>query len=220
MARYMVDGGGQGGASLLLLADRGIQRAEAPVAVGLERAHTQCLSQGEGLDGLLEVAHCFAECGAVPGPRTGLLTVGHGLVPHRAPHGMMRQAVDLLGPPVGCGRLEGIDNARVEPPPPLQQEATNLPSPTTTTSNTPSMPESTRCSWPLHQVPTRPNCSPYFLNTESSPTHVYCQRLRVAALALAACCAWRRPVRGAPALCGGAALWLSRVVSPVVWWGT
>src|SRR5262245_175808 len=34
---------------------------------------------------------------------------------------------------------------------------TSLPSPTTTTSNTPSMPESTRCSWPLHQVPTRPN---------------------------------------------------------------
>ena len=50
------------------------------------------------------------------------------------------------------------------------------------------MPESTRCSWPLHQVPTRPNCSPYFLNTESSATQVHCQRLRVAALALAA---WR-----------------------------
>ena len=31
-----------------------------------------------------------------------------------------------------------------------------------------------------------PNCSPYFLNTESSPTQVHCQRLRVAALALAA----------------------------------
>src|SRR6266852_6762742 len=48
------------------------------------------------------------------------------------------------------------------------------------------MPESTRCSCPLHQVPTRPNCSPYFLNTESSPTQVHCQRLRVAALLLAA----------------------------------
>jgi hypothetical protein len=32
------------------------------------------------------------------------------------------------------------------------------------------MPESTRCSWPLHQVPTSPNCAPYFLKTESSPT--------------------------------------------------
>src|SRR5712692_865927 len=48
------------------------------------------------------------------------------------------------------------------------------------------MPESTRCSWPLHQVPTSPNCSPYFLNTESSPTHVHCQRLRVASLLLEA----------------------------------
>src|SRR5215510_2643038 len=63
---------------------------------------------------------------------------------------------------------------------------TNLPSPTTTTSNTPSMPESTRCSCPLHQVSTNPNCSPYFLNTESSPTQVHCQRLRVAALLRAA----------------------------------
>src|SRR5262249_7244285 len=39
---------------------------------------------------------------------------------------------------------------------------TSLPSPITTTSKTPSIPESTRCSCPLHQVPTRPNCSPYF----------------------------------------------------------
>jgi hypothetical protein len=65
---------------------------------------------------------------------------------------------------------------------------TRLPSPITTTSRTPSIPESTRCSSPLHQVPTRPNCLPYFLNTASSPTHVHCQRLRVATLALAA---WR-----------------------------
>src|SRR5215468_12616289 len=63
---------------------------------------------------------------------------------------------------------------------------TSLPSPITTTSNTPSMPASTRCSWPLHQVPTSPNCSPYFLKTESSPTQVHCQRLRVASLLLAA----------------------------------
>src|SRR4029453_18275368 len=61
----------------------------------------------------------------------------------------------------------------------------SLPPPTTTTSNTPSMPESTRCSCPLHQVPTRPNCSPYFLNTESSATQVHCQRLRVVSLLLA-----------------------------------
>src|SRR5262249_39442081 len=63
---------------------------------------------------------------------------------------------------------------------------TSLPSPITTTRRTPSIPESTRCSCLLHQVPTSPNCSPYFLKTESSPTHVHCQRLRVAALLLAA----------------------------------
>jgi hypothetical protein len=50
------------------------------------------------------------------------------------------------------------------------------------------MPASTRLCWPLHQVPTRLNCSPYFLNTESSNTHVHCQRLWVAGLLLAA---WR-----------------------------
>src|SRR5512132_858131 len=64
-------------------------------------------------------------------------------------------------------------------------ETTNLPSPMTTTRRTPSIPESTRCSCPLHQVPTSPNGSPYFLNTESSATQVHCQRLRVAALLLA-----------------------------------
>src|SRR4029453_14168289 len=64
---------------------------------------------------------------------------------------------------------------------------TSLPAPITTTRRIPSIPESTRCSWPLHQVPTSPNCSPYFLNTESSPTQVHCQRLRVASLLVAAC---------------------------------
>ena len=44
-----VDGGGEFSAGLLLLAGLGIQRAEAPVAVGLERAHAELLGQGEGL---------------------------------------------------------------------------------------------------------------------------------------------------------------------------
>ena len=37
---------------------------------------------------------------------------------------MVRQAIDLLGHPVGRERLKGLDHARVQPPPPLQQEAT------------------------------------------------------------------------------------------------
>jgi len=48
------------------------------------------------------------------------------------------------------------------------------------------MPASPRCAWPLHHVPTRPNCAPYFVHTASSPPQVHCQRLRVAALWLAA----------------------------------
>ena len=49
MARYSVDGRRQLGAGLLPLACLGIQGAEAEVAVGLERAHAEFLSQGEGL---------------------------------------------------------------------------------------------------------------------------------------------------------------------------
>ena len=68
-----------------------------------------------------KVGHRLAERGAVVGPGTGLLAVGDGLVPHLAPQGMVRQAFDLLGPPLGRERLKGLDQARVQPPPPLQQ---------------------------------------------------------------------------------------------------
>src|SRR5262249_35836353 len=44
-----IDSCGELGAGLLPLAGLGIQRAEAPVAVGLERTHAQILGQGEGL---------------------------------------------------------------------------------------------------------------------------------------------------------------------------
>src|SRR5262245_55902891 len=37
------------GTGLLALADCGIQQAEAPVAVGLERAHAECLGENEGM---------------------------------------------------------------------------------------------------------------------------------------------------------------------------
>ena len=44
-----LDGSGQLGAGLLPLARLGVQRAEAEVAVGQERAHAQLLGQGYGL---------------------------------------------------------------------------------------------------------------------------------------------------------------------------
>src|SRR5215475_3402817 len=43
------DGGVQGSTSQLPLAGRGIQRAQAEIAVGLEWAHTKFVGQGEGL---------------------------------------------------------------------------------------------------------------------------------------------------------------------------
>ena len=44
-----LDSHGQRSADLFPLAYRGIQSAEAPVAVGLERTHAECLGRGEGL---------------------------------------------------------------------------------------------------------------------------------------------------------------------------
>jgi hypothetical protein len=74
----------------------------------------------EGLEGLLEGGHGLAECGAVVGPGTGLLAVGHRFAPHLAPQGMVRQAFGLLGHSLGYERLEGLDQAPVQHPPPLQ----------------------------------------------------------------------------------------------------
>src|SRR5215475_3121742 len=76
----------------------------------------------EGLEGLLAGGHRLAERGAAVCPDAGLLAVRHGLVPHLASQGMMCQAFDLLPYPVRRERLQGLDNARVQHPPPLQQE--------------------------------------------------------------------------------------------------
>jgi hypothetical protein len=87
-----------------------------PGVAGLGQVH-------ESLEGLLEGGHRLAKRGAVVGSGTGLLAVGHGLVPHLAPHGMVRQPFDLLGYPLGRQCLEGLDQVRVQHAPPLQQEA-------------------------------------------------------------------------------------------------
>ena len=63
-----------------------------------------------------KVGHRLAERGAVIGPGAGLPAVGDGLGPHLAPQGMLRQAFDLLGCPVGRERLEGLDQARCAAP--------------------------------------------------------------------------------------------------------
>ena len=70
----------------------------------------------EGLEGLIKGGDRLAEGGAVVGPGARLLAVGDGLVPHLAPQGMVRQAFDLLGYPLGRQRLECLNNTRVQPP--------------------------------------------------------------------------------------------------------
>ena len=68
----------------------------------------------ERCQGLLEVCHRLAERRAVGSPGAGLLAVGHGLVPHRAPEGMRGQALDLLGQAVRVELFERFDNAGVQ----------------------------------------------------------------------------------------------------------
>ena len=77
----------------------------------------------EGLEGLLEGGHRLAERGALVRPGAGPLAVGHGLVPHLAPQGMVGEPFDLLSSPVGRECLKHLYQARVQPPPPLQQKA-------------------------------------------------------------------------------------------------
>ena len=63
---------------------------------------------GEGLQGLFKVPHGFPVGG--PGERLGpcLPAVRQGLVPHLAPHGVLGQAVHLLGSPVASQRLQDL----------------------------------------------------------------------------------------------------------------
>ena len=106
--------------------EQGAPQSEAE----LDRQHPGVAVLGqvrEGLEGLLEVAHRLAERGTVIGLGAGLLAVGHGLVPHLAPQGMVRQAFDLLGHPVGRERLKGLDNARMQHAPSLLQRDCHRP---------------------------------------------------------------------------------------------
>ena len=78
----------------------------------------------EGAERLLERPHGLS----VGRPRHGLLprlsAVRQGLVPHLAPQGMVRQAFNLFGHPLGSERLQGLHNLGMQRPPPLLQEAT------------------------------------------------------------------------------------------------
>ena len=73
----------------------------------------------ESPEGLLVSDHGLAERGAVEGPRASLLAVDDGLVPHFTPQGMLDQPFGLLGHPVSGERLQGLDDAGMEHPPPF-----------------------------------------------------------------------------------------------------
>ena len=77
----------------------------------------------EGTERLLEIPHGLAVGRPCHGLLPRLPAVRQGLVPHLAPQGMVRQAFDLLGHPVPGEGLQGLDNARVQRPPSLLQEA-------------------------------------------------------------------------------------------------
>ena len=100
------------------------RRAQGEPEIDGLLARVACLRQmREGAERLLEVPHGLA----VGRPRQGLLpclpAVCQGLVPHLAPQGMVRQAFDLLGHPVPDERFEGLDDAGMQHPPPLLEQA-------------------------------------------------------------------------------------------------
>ena len=55
--------------------------------------------------------------------RPRLPEVGHGLLVQFAPHGVMRQAFDLLREPLRVQRLDRLNDASVQPSPPVLQDA-------------------------------------------------------------------------------------------------
>jgi hypothetical protein len=66
-------------------------------ALGQMRQDTDCL---------LETTHGLPAGGLRHGLRGGLAEVGHGLRPHLAPQGMLRQPLDMLAQAIGIERLD------------------------------------------------------------------------------------------------------------------
>jgi hypothetical protein len=80
-------------------------------------ARFACLRQmRKDAERLFKACHGFPVGG--PGERLGsrLLAVGESLVPHLAPHGVLRQEVHLLVQPVAGQRLQGLHNAGMQAP--------------------------------------------------------------------------------------------------------
>ena len=78
----------------------------------------------EGAERLLEELHGLAVGRLRHGLLSGLPAVRQGFVPDLTPQGMVCQALNLFGHPVSGELFQGLDDARMEHPPPLLQEAT------------------------------------------------------------------------------------------------
>ena len=77
----------------------------------------------QGMQRLVEIPHGLKVGRPRHGPFSRLPEVHQGFVPYLSPQGMVGQAFDLLGHPVGRGSLEGLHNLGVQDAPPFLQEA-------------------------------------------------------------------------------------------------
>jgi len=68
----------------------------------------------QGRQRLLKICHGFVVRGAGCRPHPGLAAVGQGFIPQLAPHGVMGQAVHLLGQALGREGLQRRDDPAVE----------------------------------------------------------------------------------------------------------
>src|SRR5215470_959218 len=77
----------------------------------------------ESTQSLLEAGLDFQRYRTVQRFRSGLLAIGHSLIPHLPPQGMLRQAFDLFRQVLGVEPFAGLDNARVQRPTLLLKQA-------------------------------------------------------------------------------------------------
>ena len=76
----------------------------------------------DGTERLLEPRDCFAIGRAGGSFRPGLTAVGDGLVPYLSPEGMVGEAIDLLGQPVGVELFDRLHDPSVEGPPSVLED--------------------------------------------------------------------------------------------------
>ena len=105
---------------VLIERQQGVAQIAAQVNGLFQRAAR--LGAAPGRQRLLKIPHGFAVRRARHSPGRGLLAVGHGLVPSLTSHGMMGQALHLLGLPLGREGRKILDDPTVQNPSPLLEQ--------------------------------------------------------------------------------------------------